>query len=119
MITGNFFVGAREVSGRDTYRAFDAATGAALEPVFRTASPADIDRACELASLAFDSFRETDVEQRACILEAIADNIAGIGDELIARAMAETGLPRPRLQGERARTVGQLRLFAAVVRQGS
>jgi 2,5-dioxopentanoate dehydrogenase len=119
MITGNFFVGAREVSGGDTYRAFDAATGAALEPVFRTASFADIDRACALASLAFDSFRETDVEQRALILEAVADNITGIGDELIARAMAETGLPRPRLEGERARTVGQLRLFAAVVRQGS
>jgi alpha-ketoglutaric semialdehyde dehydrogenase len=33
--------------------------------------------------------------------------------------MAETGLPRPRIEGERARTVGQLRLFASVVRDGS
>jgi len=37
---------------------------------------------------------------------------------LIERAMAETGLPRARLEGERGRTVGQLRLFAQVVRQG-
>ena len=118
MITGNFFVGSREVSGRETYRAPDAATGVNLEPPFHVTSLPDIERACELASRAFDAFRETTVERRALFLEAIADNIAGIGDELIVRAMAETGLPRPRLEGERARTIGQLRLFAAVVRQG-
>jgi hypothetical protein len=102
MITGNFFVGAREASGRDTYRALDAANGAALEPPFQTATLADVDRACELASHAFEAFRNTDVEERARFLEAIADNIAGSGDELIVRAMTETGLPRPRLEGERA-----------------
>ena len=32
--------------------------------------------------------------------------------------MAETGLPRGRIDGERGRTVGQLRLFDAVVRDG-
>ncbi|PMV39444.1 aldehyde dehydrogenase (NADP(+)), partial [Pseudomonas sp. FW305-3-2-15-C-LB1] len=31
---------------------------------------------------------------------------------------AESGLPRARLEGERGRTVGQLKLFAQVVRQG-
>ena len=68
---------------------------------------------------AFDAFRETSVDERARFLETIADNVADIGDELIVRAMAETGLPRARLEGERARTVGQLRLFATVVRAGS
>ena len=34
------------------------------------------------------------------------------------RASAETGLPPARIEGERARTVGQLRLFADVVRSG-
>jgi alpha-ketoglutaric semialdehyde dehydrogenase len=119
MITGQFFIGAREASGRDTYRAFEAATGAALEPAFHTASLEDIDHACALAAHAFDAFREADLEQRAALLEGIAANIEGSGDELIARALAETGLPRPRLEGERARTVGQLKLFAAVVRRGS
>jgi alpha-ketoglutaric semialdehyde dehydrogenase len=118
MITGHFFVGARETPGRETYRALEAATGNVLEPAFHAASLADVDEACALADQAFDAFRETGVEQRARFLEAIADNIAGIGDELIVRAMAETGLPRPRLEGERARTIGQLRLFAAVLRQG-
>ena len=117
MIRGEFFIGSREVCGRETYRAHDAATGAALEPPFHVASIAEVDRACELAAGAFDSFRETSVDERARFLEMIADNIADVGDELIVRAMSETGLPRPRLEGERARTVGQLRLVAAIVRQ--
>jgi acyl-CoA reductase-like NAD-dependent aldehyde dehydrogenase len=37
---------------------------------------------------------------------------------LVERAMAESGLPKARLEGERGRTVGQLRLFAEVVRAG-
>ncbi len=118
MITGGFFIGSRELSGRETYRAHDAATGAALDPPFYVASIADIDRACELAASAFDAFRETSVDERARFLETIADNVADIGDELIVRAMSECGLPRGRLEAERTRTIGQLRLFATVVRQG-
>ena len=56
---------------------------------------------------------------RAAFLEAIAEQIAALGDALIERAMAETGLPRARLEGERGRTIGQLRLFASVLREGS
>src|SRR6185295_4840162 len=37
---------------------------------------------------------------------------------LIDRTCAETGLPRARVEGERARTMGQLRLFADVVSKG-
>jgi 2,5-dioxopentanoate dehydrogenase len=44
--------------------------------------------------------------------------VLAIGDALIERAMLETGLPRARLESERGRTAGQLRLFASVVRQG-
>ncbi|MFL6734507.1 MAG: aldehyde dehydrogenase (NADP(+)), partial [Sphingomicrobium sp.] len=51
-------------------------------------------------------------------LESIAQNILDIGDELVDRCVAESGLPRPRIEGERGRTVNQLRLFASVVRQG-
>jgi NADP-dependent aldehyde dehydrogenase len=37
---------------------------------------------------------------------------------LIERCMAETGLPRARVEGERGRTIAQLKLFASVLRQG-
>ena len=64
-------------------------------------------------------FRAAPAETRARLLEEIAAEIVALGDDLLATADAETGLGLPRLQGERARTVGQLRLFAAVVREGS
>ena len=79
----------------------------------------DIDRVCALAETAFDPYRATDPGRRAGFLETIADNILGLGDELLERAGTETALPRPRLEGERARTVGQLRQFAELVRSGS
>jgi alpha-ketoglutaric semialdehyde dehydrogenase len=41
-----------------------------------------------------------------------------IRDTLVERCMAETGLPRARIEGERGRTVGQLRMLAGVVRSG-
>jgi NADP-dependent aldehyde dehydrogenase len=55
---------------------------------------------------------------RARFLETIAEQILALGDELLERGTAESGLPVARLTGERARTVGQLRLFADELRTG-
>ncbi len=119
-LRGENLIGAEARRGTEaSFRAVEAATGAALEPEYPGASHADLDRACALAEAAFDAYRETDPETRAGFLETIAANILEIGDELVTRCMAETGLPRPRIEGERARTAGQLRLFAGVVREGS
>lgn len=74
--------------------------------------------ACAAADAAFDTYRATTREQRAAFLERIADEILALGDTLIEVTMRESGLPRARLEGERGRTVGQLRLFANVVRIG-
>ena len=71
------------------------------------------------ADAAFAVFRAAPAETRARLLEEIAEGILGLGDELLTTADRESGLGLPRLQGERARTVGQLRRFAAVVREGS
>ncbi|MFW3617133.1 aldehyde dehydrogenase family protein, partial [Billgrantia antri] len=94
------------------------ATGETLAPTYAGGGKAEVERACELAEAAFASYRETTLEARAAFLETAAGEIEAIGDELIERAMAETGLPRARLEGERGRTCGQLRLFANVVRAG-
>jgi len=119
-ITGQLLIGQSRLHGHNgNIHGIVAATGEPLEPRFGGATLADLDRACALAEAAFDGYRETGLEQRAAFLESIAGNILALGDELIERCMAETGLPRARLEGERARTVGQLRLFAAVVRDGS
>ena len=77
------------------------------------------DAALREAEASFGIFRGAPAETRARLLEAIADEVLALGDDLLSVADAETGLGLPRLTGERARTVGQLRLFAAVVREGS
>jgi NADP-dependent aldehyde dehydrogenase len=118
-INGNLLIEGADTRGSNgDFSGIEAATGAPLPVSFGGASPADVEQATRLAFEAFDTYRETDLETRATFLEAIASEIEAIGDELIVRAMAETGLPRGRLEGERARTTGQLRLFAAEVRQG-
>lgn len=53
------------------------------------------------------------------MLECIAEEVESIGDQLVARVVAETGIPETRVHGELARTTNQLRVFAAVVREGS
>lgn len=115
---GSFVIGARSVQRRETFRAFDPALGSEIDPPFSISSIADVADACRLADEAFDAFRELEPEARAGFLEAIAERIEGLGDALVERAMAECGLPRARLTGERGRTVGQLRLFASVLREG-
>ncbi|NGZ83731.1 aldehyde dehydrogenase (NADP(+)) [Duganella aceris] len=118
-ITGEQLIGAHAVRGVDTpFRAVDPATGAELAPQFETASAGHVALAASLAWQAFDVYRETTLAQRAALLEAIAQHVAELGAVLIDRAVAETGIPRGRLEGERDRTVNQLRLFAGVVRDG-
>ena len=119
-ITGEMLIGRQSVRGSESvFRATNPATGLAVEPPFTGGSPAEVDRACALAWNAFDVYRETTLAQRAAFLETIATHIMDLGDALIQRAMAETGLPRARLEGERGRTCGQLRLFAELIREGS
>lgn len=89
-----------------------------MEPAYTLLTEEQLSAATRAAAEAFASFSTLDPETHAAFLEAVADNIEAIGDELITRAGQETGLPAARLTGERARTTGQLRLFAAVVRQG-
>ncbi len=119
-LTGEMLIGSAAVRGKEAaFRGVDPATGAELDPAYGGAQAADLERACALAWKAFDAYRDTGLEERARFLETIAQRILDIGDQLIERAMLESGLPRARLEGERGRTVGQLRLFANVVREGS
>ncbi|WP_386080217.1 aldehyde dehydrogenase (NADP(+)) [Vreelandella sp. F11] len=118
-LEGKLLIGQQAISGQQAnINAVNPATGETLAPAYPGGSKAEVEQACELAEAAYATYRETSLEERAVFLETIAAEIEGIGDELIERAMAETGLPRPRLEGERGRTCGQLRLFANVVRAG-
>src|ERR1700730_15577971 len=118
-ITGEMLIGSQAVRGSETdLRAMNPTLGRELEPIFGGGGATEIDHACKLAQSAFDSYRETTLEVRANFLETIAQGIHDLGETLIDRASAETGLPKARITGERLRTVGQLKMFASVVRDG-
>jgi 2,5-dioxopentanoate dehydrogenase len=119
VIDGHMFIGSRAVKGTvGEVRAVNPETGETLDPAYGGATREQLDLACRLAAEAFDLYRCADPEVRARFLETIAQNILDLGDELVERTVAESGLPRLRIEGERLRTVGQLRLFAQVVREG-
>ncbi|CAN7331733.1 aldehyde dehydrogenase (NADP(+)) [Phenylobacterium sp. LjRoot219] len=118
MINGAVLVGAEERQRDLKFLAIDPAKGVELPTAFSSANEQDVADACALAAAAFERFSTLEPEARARFIEAVGDNILAIGDELIVTAMTETGLPRVRLEGERGRTVGQLKLFAQAVRQG-
>ncbi|MBW4709750.1 aldehyde dehydrogenase (NADP(+)) [Roseobacter sp. YSTF-M11] len=77
-----------------------------------------VDRACKAAEEAFGTYGTSTRETRAAFLNAIADEIEACGDAITEIGTQETGLPAARLQGERGRTTGQLRLFAEHILQG-
>ena len=118
-LTGAMLIGGAAVQGKGAkMRAVDPSNGNNLDPSFSGGTKADVEQACGLAWSAFDTFRETGLEVRAGLLEGVAEQLLALGDSLIERACAETGLPKGRIEGERGRTVSQLRLFAQVVRDG-
>ena len=80
---------------------------------------AEVDRAAEAAEAAFATFGWASREDRAALLEAIDDEIEARGADITHYGTAETGLPEARLEGERGRTTGQLRLFASHIRDGA
>ncbi|UXX83610.1 aldehyde dehydrogenase (NADP(+)) [Roseovarius pelagicus] len=78
----------------------------------------DVDAAAEAAEDAFWSYAYSTREERAAFLNAIADEIEARADAITEIGTQESGLPEMRLNGERGRTTGQLRLFASHILQG-
>ena len=119
-LTGKNIIGNTLVAeGKTTFVAEKAADGSKLETTFYEATEGEVNLAVQKAHSAFGVYRNKSGKEKAAFLEAIADEILALGDELVKRAMEETGLPEARLVGERGRTMGQLKLFAEVLREGS
>ena len=105
--------------GASSFNGWNPSNEKILEPSFYEATEEEVNVAFEKADEAFESFQEVTQTRRADFLDKIADEIIELGDDLVKRAMDETGLPEGRIIGERGRTVNQLKLFANVVRDGS
>ena len=118
-LTGHQLIGQSSFSANGTpIWATDPSTGKQLQPGYLSGGIEEVEHACELAEAAKTDFRNTNAEQRAIFLETIAEEILALGDVLVTRCMQETGLPQGRIEGERGRTCGQLKLFAQLLRSG-
>lgn len=105
--------------GEQTFYSYNPTTGSNNNYIFTKATEAEVHLATEKAATAFQVFRKKSGEEKAIFLETIANEIINTGELLIHTAMAETALPQARLEGERGRTVGQLNMFAQLLREGS
>jgi NADP-dependent aldehyde dehydrogenase len=118
-LTGKMLIGQRAAAGsQPPVWGINPSTDERLDPPYAGGSSDEVEQACQLAWEAFDQFRETSLESRAKFLDTVASEVESLGDILIERAVAETGLPRARVVGERGRTCQQLRIFARTVLAG-
>ncbi|TDR14114.1 aldehyde dehydrogenase (NADP(+)) [Marinomonas communis] len=77
-----------------------------------------VDQAVQAAESAFYKFSATSRAERAAFLNTIAEEIEARAEAVTEIGTSETGLPAARLEGERGRTCGQLRLFAQHILDG-
>jgi alpha-ketoglutaric semialdehyde dehydrogenase len=86
-------------TGGKKFNAVNPATNERLEPAFHEASEAEVAGALDASAAAFNTYRACSGAERAKLLETIATEIEALGDALLQRANAETGLPLARLTG--------------------
>ncbi len=98
---------------------FQALSPMGLQPLpgdFFLATDAEVNAALAAARRDFAACRNCPGSARADLLETIAANLLALGDVLVERIHLECGLSEARIHSERARTVHQLRIFAAMAR---
>lgn len=86
---------------------------------FYKATQFEINLSAEKAAAAFQIYRKKSGLEKAQFLTAIAEGLMNASEELVIVCCNETGLPQARIEGEMIRTVSQLKMFAALVSEGS
>lgn len=120
MITGKNYIGNQlSAEGNIVYKTINPKLNIENSWTCTEATREEINTAAELSWKAFKTFRNTSQEKRAAFLNAIADEIEALGEELINTYCLESGLPEGRAQGERGRTIFQLRSFAEMLSSDS
>jgi len=119
-LTGFSLIGGKSVEDHGAgFFGANPADASRLEPQFFSATSENVELAASLATEAFPVFAHQSGQARARFLRAIGENLTAGGAPVIDRAHLETGLPLTRLQGELGRTIGQLKMFAEVLEEGS
>src|SRR5260370_39658959 len=94
-------------------RAWNPTAGADMEPDFSAGGMIEVNRACLLAQEAFDSYRETPLETRAKFLRSIGQGLLDLGDRLVDRTCADTGLAPGSMESRRGQPRGPVALFVS------
>jgi len=105
--------------GTEPFYSFNPATQTNNSYSFLNATHEEINQAVAKAATAFQVYRKKSGMEKAAFLTAIAEAILNTGDELVTVCCNETGLPPARIEGERMRTANQLKMFAALLTEGS
>jgi len=112
---GRHLIAGEWVVGDSTFRS-QPAFGATHD--YSVGEPAHVDAAARAAEEAFFEYASKTRAERAEFLDRVADEIEARAAQITAIGTSETGLPEARLEGERGRTTGQMRLFADHIRKG-
>ena len=114
----NFIAGGRSAAGSVVLHSVDATTGQPLPIAFIQATAEEVHAAATAAHQASAIYSNLPAERRAEFLDTIASELDALDEQFVALVCSETALPAARIQGERARTSGQMRLFAQTLRRG-
>lgn len=116
MLTGKNYIGnSLSAESNSVFESTNPATNEKIRE-FHSATEEEVNAAVEKAAAAFPAFSATSAQERAAFLEAIGEEILNLGNEVIDTYCAESGLPQGRANGERGRTVNQLKAFANYLR---
>ncbi len=116
---GQLISGEHSFDGNEHFEAFNPRSNVAFETKFYEATADEVERALSIAHAAHPEFAATSFESRAVLLELLADRMEQQQDELIDICISETAYPEMRVMGEFHRTVGQTKVFAKMLREGS
>lgn len=94
-------------------------TGETLDPVAHDTTTDEVHQLCASAAAAAPKLAALAREQRAILLERIAEAVEAHREQLIEIASCETGFSPTKLGGEATRAAYQFRFFAEVIRDGA
>jgi NADP-dependent aldehyde dehydrogenase len=106
------------ITNPEAVQGFDPRTGRPVGAAIPVSDLEAVDAAAQAAAGAME-WAQWSATDRARVLDEIATRLDASVEALVDIADLETGLGRPRLTGEVARTTGQLRLFGSMLREGS
>jgi len=106
-------------SGDEIFYSYNPITQTNNDYSFYKVTPDEVNHSVAKAAAAFQVYRKKSGIEKANFLTTIAEELSNSGDDLVTICCNETGLPVARIEGERTRTVNQLKMFAALLREGS